>query len=66
MTIFVKSSIESKLRHINVALIECSMTLGLLYFKLTATKFSRLLFPNLQSRDLDHLIQITSSGCMIL
>lgn len=61
---FVKSFIESKFKQINVALIECSTTLGLLYFELMATKFSRLLFPNLQSRD--HLIRITPSNHMIL
>lgn len=30
------------------------MTLGLLYVELMVTKFSRFLFPNLQSRDLDY------------
>lgn len=42
------------------------MTLGLLYIELMATKFPKLLFPNLQSSHLDYLIQVTPSSNMIL
>lgn len=66
MTTFVKSVMKPKLKRINFALMDCSMTPGLLYMKLRATQYSRLLFPNLQSRGLARLMQITPSSCMIL